>query len=132
MLNKPVGCWYNSERKWERQKQNKMLCKWNALKKTKYFNQYLNSSNVGQSLLISLLTAEATRKMLGPICTDMKKCCVPLEIKRHLTFIYHVSAVLCYIVFSLDCSSVLLQGMSNFCPVLHRVIELKKQLPFPM
>lgn len=26
MLNKPVGCWDNSERKWERQKQNKMLC----------------------------------------------------------------------------------------------------------
>lgn len=25
MLNKPVGCWYNSERKWETQKQNKML-----------------------------------------------------------------------------------------------------------
>lgn len=26
MLKKPVGCGYNSERKWERQKQNKMLC----------------------------------------------------------------------------------------------------------
>lgn len=35
---------------------------WNALKKTKYLNQYLNSSNVGQNLLISLLTTEASRK----------------------------------------------------------------------
>lgn len=35
---------------------------WNALKKTKYLNQYLNSSNVGQNLLISLLSTEASRK----------------------------------------------------------------------
>lgn len=62
---------------------------WNALKKTKYFNQYLNSSNVGQNLLISLLTTEATRKKkLGLIYTDMKKCRAALEIKRHLTRLF--------------------------------------------
>lgn len=26
MLKKPVGSWYSSEMKWERQKQNRMLC----------------------------------------------------------------------------------------------------------
>lgn len=61
---------------------------WNALKKTKYFNQYLNSSNVGQNLLISLLTTEAStkkKKKIGLIYIDMKKCRAPLQIKRHLT-----------------------------------------------
>ena len=62
MLNKSEGCWYNSERKWESQKQNKMLCNGMHLKKTKYFNQYLNSSSVGQDLLISSLTTDTTTK----------------------------------------------------------------------
>lgn len=69
---------------------------WNALKKTKYFNQYLNSSNVGQNLLISLLTTEATREKLGLIYTDMKVSCSPRDQDTPYTFIYHVSAVLLY------------------------------------
>lgn len=47
MLKKPVGSWYSSERKWERQNQNRMLC--SAIQGRK---PVLNSSSAGQDLLI--------------------------------------------------------------------------------
>lgn len=74
---------------------------WNALKKTEYFNQYLNFLSVGEHLLISSLTTETSTKNTALIYIDIKKSHASLQIKRPWPFSYHVFAVL----FFLDCRS---------------------------